>query len=80
MPKPEKIVARPAAAGGTELPKEVKVPTFHSTAPFKPTPSVKVHGAFGRPGRHRHPNHFQVITDPKFLSRAARERLHVSHT
>lgn len=82
-PKPEKVESRPAATGGVEYPDKIKgtVPTFKSAAPMpQPSPMPKVQGAFGKPGRHKHPVDYSVVTDPRFLSRAARERLHVSHT
>lgn len=47
---------------------------------LQPLPEAKVQGAFGRPGRLRHPVDYSPVTEPKFLSRAARERLHVSHS
>lgn len=82
-PKPEKIEARPAAAGGVEYPNAVKgqVPSFTSRTPMtQPSPMPRVQGAFGKPGRRKHPVDYSTVTDPRFLSRAARERLHVSHT
>lgn len=83
MPKPEKVMAKSATAGGIEYPDKVKgpVPTFKSTAPMaQPLPMPKVQGAFGKPGRRKHPVDYSVVTDPRFLSHAARKRLHVSHT
>lgn len=82
MPRPEPIKPRPAASGGTELPKRQKELNIVSDGPYKPEnlPSVKVQGAFGRVGRLRNPVDYSTVTNPKFLSRAARERIHVSHS
>lgn len=85
MAQPEKVEPRPAAAGGVEYPSKVKgaVPVFsnHTKSLPTPNPMPKVRGAFGKPGRHRHPVDHSPVTDPRFLSRSARDRLtHVSHS
>lgn len=84
-PKPQPIAPRPAAAGGADLesaPKPAMKSRRRANEVVAPLPQPKVRGAFGRIRRKGHraiPSTTKVI-DPKFLSRAARERLHVSHT
>lgn len=74
MPKPEKVAVTPTIL---DKPRTRKVKRQRV---IQPLPAPRTQGAFGRLGRLRHPIIPQTVTDPRFLSRAARERLHVSHT
>lgn len=76
MPKPEKKKLTPTIldAPRTRKPKARQ-------RVIQPLPESRVQGAFGKPGRLRHPIIAQTVTDPRFISRAAREKLHeVSHS